>query len=617
MVNDIASRDINYLMNQLKTIDELPDFNQENGFILLASSMFLIITKLTSNVNLTATDIETAITDASWGYKNRRGDKGVDSYFVDDEEKTIHLFQSKYLTENNPAKSGEESLSFLKTPEQLMAVSSVSEYINDSIVELVRELADKVFEQDYKVHLHFVTTSTANKSNKEIYLKWEDQPWEFSIPEGRTIRPKHEATLWDYDALLNLWDSYHGINPIDIDLVINPKNSFVLKEKSSRMLVTSLKVTELMRIFKKWGFDLFRENPRGPLGNIKVNGNIGETIQDAEKKDLFHILNNGISVVCKTIEFTEYEDYFKQNNPLSEEKTTDVIVRVTDFQIVNGLQTTYTLSRLELPMIKSFYDNTYVIMKISEAPTIRNEIAITSNSQNAITGWDFVSQNSTHKSLQKGINDNSNYPFGVFYEIRRGEKDYITKGARGITKLQPKLLTQSLLAFNGDPVVAKDQIRLISNEVTENKGKFAQLYTDQINEFHVMLAYKCWIYVNNKVKEYTQKQETSSDPRLEWMSLARFHIVALIGHGMLSEIGVESLANIPIDKIEEIYKNREEKFDTHYNYALDDIEYIFDFNKDLAKRDGRIYNDRQQFKTQENWKNYLQRFITSNIRRNN
>ena len=69
---------------------------------------------------------------------------------------------------------------------------------------------------------------------------------------------------------------------------------------------------------------MFRHNPRGPLGSVAVNKEIKTTLADPAKRDLFQLMNNGLSAVCAA--FTD---------PKVESDT--AVVRVKDFQIVNRM----------------------------------------------------------------------------------------------------------------------------------------------------------------------------------------------------------------------------------------------------------------------------------------
>ena len=40
---------------------------------------------------------------------------------------------------------------------------------------------------------------------------------------------------------------------------------------------------------------------RGPLGAVAVNKRIKETLEDDTKRELFHLLNNGLAAVCRGI----------------------------------------------------------------------------------------------------------------------------------------------------------------------------------------------------------------------------------------------------------------------------------------------------------------------------
>ena len=93
----------------------------------------------------------------------------------------------------------------------------------------------------------------------------------------------------------------------------------------------------LIDAYDQYRSAIFRYNPRGPLGINKVNKEIQNTLQDSTLKRHFHLLNNGLTSMASAI------TYNRDSNVLA----------ITDFQIVNGCQTVFTLYRLRdhsLPM---------------------------------------------------------------------------------------------------------------------------------------------------------------------------------------------------------------------------------------------------------------------------
>ena len=70
---------------------------------------------------------------------------------------------------------------------------------------------------------------------------------------------------------------------------------------------------------------LFYDNVRDFQGENSVNSGIEETIKSSQRKDSFVLLNNGITVVAKTL------------------NRTGSIFTISDYQVVNGCQTSHIL----------------------------------------------------------------------------------------------------------------------------------------------------------------------------------------------------------------------------------------------------------------------------------
>ena len=177
-----------------------------------------------------------------------------------------------------------------------------------------------------------------------------------------------------------------------------------------------------------------------------------------------------------------------------------------------------------------------------------------------------------------------------------------------------------MVAFHGDPITAKDQIRTIEDEVFNNGNKFKNLYPDGITATHVMFVHSCWLYVYEKErKERFHREEfnrTNQDRPIEandWFSYARYYMVAMIGEAILRQESVHHINEISDSDIAEMYDNNEDRFDKYYDIAYDAIKNNFDTNKRAATMAGIRFENRQEFKIRSKWNEYLARFNTNFI----
>lgn len=152
---------------------------------------------------------------------------------------------------------------------------------------------------------------------------------------------------------------------------------------------------------------VFEENVRSFLGNTNdVNMAIQNTLTNIDKKSLFSVLNNGITIVAPELTLT----------PNTKE------IHLTNYQIINGCQTSSTLYENRTLLNESIN----VIIKFIESPDNEgsNDIIAATNSQSDIPKESFFGLRNKAKLVQKYFgaqnqdisNDNQ-----IYFERRQGE----------------------------------------------------------------------------------------------------------------------------------------------------------------------------------------------------
>ncbi|QZA81378.1 AIPR family protein [Deefgea piscis] len=152
---------------------------------------------------------------------------------------------------------------------------------------------------------------------------------------------------------------------------------------------------------------VFEENVRSFLGaENEVNQDIQKTLQDVNKKSLFSVLNNGITIVAPELTLT----------PNTKE------LNITNYQIINGCQTSTTLFEN-----KSFLDeSSNVVVKFIESPDNESssDIIAATNSQSNIPQESFFGLKNKAKLVQKYFQvQNQSCPAenNIYFERRQGE----------------------------------------------------------------------------------------------------------------------------------------------------------------------------------------------------
>ncbi|HZE37397.1 MAG TPA: AIPR family protein [Stackebrandtia sp.] len=125
---------------------------------------------------------------------------------------------------------------------------------------------------------------------------------------------------------------------------------------------------------------LFSENLREYRKGAEVNEEIRATLRDDRKRQLFATLNNGVTIVSRTLRVWP-----------------DATVMMRDFQVVNGAQTCHVLAEE-----RQLLDDVWVKVQVLECDDddIINEIVMATNRQTAIPRTYLVNRRSLFRRLE-------------------------------------------------------------------------------------------------------------------------------------------------------------------------------------------------------------------------
>jgi hypothetical protein len=142
---------------------------------------------------------------------------------------------------------------------------------------------------------------------------------------------------------------------------------------------------------------IFYDNVRDFQGFNKINQEIKKTISDEKLKYAFSVLNNGITIVAEKL--TPSRDN----------------VTITNYQIINGLQT----SRVLLDSKNSIDDKIYVTLKliVTEDENLISKIIRSTNRQTEVKEEDLLAYSDFQKRLEDFFKT-FNEPDKLFYERR-------------------------------------------------------------------------------------------------------------------------------------------------------------------------------------------------------
>lgn len=384
-----------YIINKINSIkNQYPSLrNKTNDYVfnaLVVKSMFY---KNPAN-EVTGNDFDDIIVDG-------HADGGADILLTDPNSETDDLIigQSKFYK----IISLEECSNAINKMADFYLDLSQGHYenVNEMVAQRFSWLNGNVGDES---KIKFVLFTSAPKNNirfdrlqKTLYNKLADQS-------------KFELTvLFDTDIIEEIKDAESRRPSIDsgeIDIDIT-SNWLKYEDMAAIVNVSAFSIKEL---YVKHGNNLLARNLRYHVSGASVDRAIEDSINN--KPELFWLKNNGITIIC---------DDFKLDGKK---------VKLTNFSIVNGGQTTYKIRKNK--NISKDYDF-YLPCKIvkvqgkdeDEKSNFSLEIAKATNSQKAIKNSDLKANAPEQVRFSQAMRD-----VGIFYQTKRGEDIPTTYKAR-------------------------------------------------------------------------------------------------------------------------------------------------------------------------------------------
>ncbi len=445
----------------------------------------------------------------------------IDGYYIPemDDDSVVNIFQSKHRQPGQnmgPA----ELAAFLNAPKRILNANEVAACRNEETKALHDRIMAMLRQRNTRcsINLIWATSGTLTPAARR-HVK-ENRSWSITTEvDGNSIELNVTLECWDLADL----HAQHRIQQESDDTFSKCDYTFTIEQGSYhqtgtdahyRTLSMTVPVKEIIDVFARHNYRVFRLNPRGPLGN-KVNAGIRNTLLDETERQRFHLLNNGITAICFSWQI--------DGNQL----------HVQDFQIINGCQTTITLWSVRAAVQDD--PGVLVMVKLTECPEhFAARIASTTNTQAALRAEDFTSNESVQIRMQDQF-AKTTPPW--FYEIKRGEwskmmggvaeKGKFRDSAGGYRKLNSKEVAQAVVAFAGYPAEAKDKIRnflnkeSVSSIARESEFSYAKIYSNSLTADQLLLP----AVVQRKV----WRQVVTDKATDAWLEYARFHIVWLVG----------------------------------------------------------------------------------------
>ena len=308
-----------------------------------------------------------------------------------------------------------------------------------------------------------------------------------------------------------------------ISVQINLKNCITLEkiEGVKEAYIGYLTGSDYLKVICDNNYEIrrriFYENVRDYQGlKNKVNQEIRETINDSSTRGQFVLLNNGVTIITKSVTSLGANTF-----------------ELSDFQIVNGCQTSN-----EIYNCKEVAADIYVPVKIiytTDTDIISNIVKAT-NRQSPVPEEAFITLNKYHKELQLLFNQYSKeMPLELFYERRSGEENDIREkyGDYQIVTLHGIVRAFESVYFQNPHIILK------TNPANILKNKENSLFDSKHKgEIYYIASYLFAKFV------YLQQQRFFSS----YDYALRFYIIMVVRILMVKKIEVQKFDSREIDK---------------------------------------------------------------------
>ncbi len=437
-------------------------------------------------------------------------DGGIDGYYIDEEHKRIYLIQSKFrTTETN---FNEKEILF-------------SELLQMDIERITRgeESDESGVPYNAKIKRMASTISQIPDIARWMYdvVILANIPTNISQSQLRKLTGGYPTVLYNHSKVYRelvfpiVQGTYY--NPSELRITISLSNASSQSAKVSYKVSTKKKecditlvfvpTIEIARAMYKYRNSILKFNPRSflELSNNEVNREIAGSITDLTTNE-FALFNNGITILSYGTDF---------NEKIGQKDKAQLIIAQP--QIINGGQTTYTLSRLyEDYVIKNkksdLFDNKEVLLKVitfhpedqaSQAQYLDliESISKATNQQSEVNEADRRSNDQIQIQLQEYLYDK----YGCFYERKRGEyADGVRAGyIQRAQIVDREIFIRMCKCCDTEP---SDALRMSLEQLFERQH-FEQTLRDPNRFEEYYFAYQCFVLLRQIRKGFTRDKE--------------------------------------------------------------------------------------------------------------
>lgn len=417
-------------------------------------------------------------------------DNGIDAIYFE-ENKTVHFFQFKYPSSTKNISKGVTDDEILKLCNGVELFTGPDEAYNSvSWNSILKDKRDELLENDIYDYKLWVI----RYSNQDISQSATGKLNQFATKYHRETGNKIEYEFVLATECVKLYENTTKSIWPDFKLSYSKTLSPFSDEKASiSSAYVSLK--SIYDSFNEIQDIVFEGNVRYLNSNSKINDGIKNTILNDMNN--FHLLNNGVTIVCEECRDNNAKSYFD----------------VKAGSIINGAQTVGTIINTLAAMSdeeRTNYDKSFVFIKIisfSKDSSLINEMVYTLNTQNQMKNSYTIANDISIKKLQSKINLETEY----FLEVKNNEYNYLKNHDKSFNKLSKNKIDietfiQAYTTFyNIDGMGSLSKNSKASLFTVENSQKI-------INEIEFessILSYEVYIKLMDIIKEYRAYRKNS------------------------------------------------------------------------------------------------------------
>lgn len=450
-------------VEDLKDTENLPDTGK--GFVLWVLMNYFDI------------DRENAVL----GLIDSPNDKRVDAFIEQDD--SIGIIQCKFFDSTSKEVGGNEialfkgCIDWLKNPEEVRKLNL------DRLYDAALTFSER-WEEGVDAQLHFFAFGKFSS----------DAGHERIVFNNSDLKERVQMYFHDADDILTLYRAKsHLENPLEnerIELELIP-GEFFIREGEMRSIVATIKGKYLLRMYEKYGDNLFERNIRLYKGARKgsINAKIIDTVSDNEERRNFWYYNNGISFVCRDFSVKD--------------STESPILEVQGFQVINGCQTTVCLSEAKqrIRTWEGIPEEVQVVVRFIKAPVKEVDlITLYTNSQNPVSEIQLKSNDPIQKRLKGELAGSTP---AYFYSIKEGDWQRLSASEKRIFKnriIEMSEVAQAIYSFTADPAFARRWKNRLFSE------KYYELFRKDLHIEELILPWRILKVINEKIAKYRREE---------------------------------------------------------------------------------------------------------------